>query len=336
MPNPSTLESTPISETDLPQASPFHPTRTPTVGSEEHRDNQSIRSAQSLNTVGQGSVKHPEMHRPGLNASIVETVSAWFTEGQLTKSVVIGELALVHNSPFDSAQRNTERIRLDNFPVLEKVAPNPIFVNQVHSSSGEYTIDLSHVAKTSVAFKYQVHLDQTMLAIHVPVILIPTWKVEATQASVILSYAFNHTFASAALQSVTLQNVLVMINIENATATSCLSKPVGHFIKEKNTIYWKLGDLTLDSQAKTLHKLLARFTTEGEAKPGTVEARWEISGEGAGGIGSGLGLSSAADAKEEGTNPFEDQGNLTRNVGTNVYKEVPITRRLVSGKYITI
>jgi hypothetical protein len=44
--------------------------------------------------MGGAMVKHPEMHQPGFNASIVETVSAWFQHGQVTKAIVIGELAL--------------------------------------------------------------------------------------------------------------------------------------------------------------------------------------------------------------------------------------------------
>ncbi|KAL9576736.1 MAG: hypothetical protein Q9212_006857, partial [Teloschistes hypoglaucus] len=87
-------------------------------------DARSIRSAHSVTTslAQTAAAKHPEMTEPGLNASVVETVSAWFSAGQVTRAVVIGELALAHNNnnPLSSNDNATETIRLENFPVLEK------------------------------------------------------------------------------------------------------------------------------------------------------------------------------------------------------------------------
>ena len=272
------------------------------------------------------------MQEVGLNASIVETVSAWFAEGHVTRAVITGELALAYVQPQGSKPGGSGTIRLENFPVLEKVAPNPTFINQVATKSGEYTVDLSHIARTVLAFKYQVHLEEETLAAHAPMILTPIWKVEATQTSVMLNYAFNPSFVSAARRSVSLQNLVVMINVENAKATSCMSKPVGHFSKDKNLIYWRLGDVTLNGYAEAPSKLLARFTTEAEAKPGTVEARWEISGEDAVGLGSGLGVSVVSGVKDEGMDPFADESVTGTLIG--LHKEVPVTRKLVSGKYV--
>jgi len=307
-------------------------TRTGTLPIEDTRsaDTQSIRSSHSLSSQGPSAVKHPEMHLPGLNASIIETVSAWFSNGQVTGATVIGEVGLAYNGSNDHPK--TEVIRLENFPVLEKVAPNPSFIEQVPTKSGEYTVDLSHIARTSLAFKYQVHLEDASLVTHVPVILTPVWKVEPTQTSVILNYFFNPAFASAQ-RKVSLQNVTVIINIDKARASTCLSKPMGNFSKEKNLIYWRLGDITIDGYAEGPQKLLARFTTEGEAKPGNVEVRWEISGEHAVGLGSGLGVSQKGVA-DEGTDPFADDGTLTGGVGSGVYKDVAMVRKVVSGKYV--
>ncbi|KAL8764662.1 MAG: hypothetical protein Q9194_006905, partial [Teloschistes cf. exilis] len=90
------------------------------------------------------------MTEPGLNASVVETVSAWFSAGQVTRAVVIGELALAHNDNSsindNPTAPNTETIRLENFPVLEKVAPNPTFITPIPSRSGEYTLNLAHIS----------------------------------------------------------------------------------------------------------------------------------------------------------------------------------------------
>jgi hypothetical protein len=333
VPNPTSADDLAISDPIMGSMTPvMNMTRTGTLPMEDTRgaDTQSIRSSHSLSSQGPTAVKHPEMHQPGLNASVIETVSAWFSGGQVRKATVIGEVALSYNGSDDKLRR--EVIRLENFPVLEKVAPNPSFIEQVPSKSGEYTVDLSHIARTSLAFKYQVHLEEASLATHAPVILNPVWKVEPTQTSVILNYSFNPAFASAQ-RKVSLQNVTVIISIENAKASTCLSKPTGTFSKEKNLIYWRLGDITIDAYAEGPQKLLARFTTEGEAKPGKAEARWEVNGEHAVGLGSGLGVSQKGVA-EERTDPFADDGTLAGGVGSGVYKEVAVARKMVSGKYV--
>ncbi|KAL8925337.1 MAG: hypothetical protein Q9172_002268 [Xanthocarpia lactea] len=321
--------------------SPFQPQGTFSTGkasslsseAPQGSDSHSIRSAHSATSLAQATAKHPEMAGAGLNASVVETVSAWFSSGQVTKSVVIGELALAHNASELAPGTRSEIIRLENFPVLEKVAPNPTFVTQIPSRSGEYSVNLGQIPRTAVAFKYQVHLEESNLAAHAPIIITPSWKIEPTQASVIVSYSFNSAFVSPAARSVALKNVVVMINLGNNVAQACQSKPVGHFSKEKSMIYWRLGDISLDGYAESPQKLLARFSTETEAQAGSVEVRWEISGEAATGLGSGLGLSQSGSLKEEGSHdPFADESGAGSPSGA--WKEVKIQRKIVSGKYV--
>ena len=296
-------------------------------------DAQSIRSAHSLNSLTNTVLRHPEMHENGLNASIIETVSASFSQGQVTRAVVVGEVALAHISADGQPASRSENVRLDNFPVLEKVAPNPTFIAAAPTGSGEYKVDTSQIAKTQVAFKYQVHLDDNMLASHVPMLLNPIWRIEANQTSIILQYSFNSAFASSGGRSVSLKNVFIYVNVEGAKATSCQSKPAGTFRRERSMIYWNLGTITLDSYAPAPQKLLARFSTEGEARAGSTEARWEISGEDAVGLGSGLGLSQQPNSggEESGSDPFAD-GGTSPGLGER-WKEVPMTRKIVSGKY---
>jgi hypothetical protein len=268
----------------------------------------------------------------------VETVSAWFDRGQVTKAIVIGELALAHN-PVHFSAAPSESIRLENFAALEKVAPNPTFLSPNLDRSGEYSIDFAHLSKTAVAFKYQLHLEEPNLAAHAPIILTPAWKVEPTQTSVILSYALNPFFAPSTKRDIKVRDVTILIHLEGAKASSCQSKPVGTFSKEKSLIFWRLGEITLASDG-TSTKLLARFATEKEAKPGPVEARWEISGEEAIGLGSGLNVSqmapksAAAPGAADGADPFADERAVpSPSLG---WKEVPSVRRLVSGKYTAI
>ncbi|MCJ1288197.1 hypothetical protein MMC26_007552 [Xylographa opegraphella] len=332
VPNPSTIEDqtvpgsgqAPTTGLNIAQARNLPPED---IGG---ADSQSIRSSHSLISVAQSNIRHPEMREPGFNASIVETVSACFSDSQVTKAVVVGELALSYNGSGAASLSETESIRLDNFSVLEKIATNHTFIKQIESKSGEYTVDVSQIAHTSLAFKYQVHIEETALAAYAPVILSPLWKVEPTQTSVILNYSFNNAFVSPAKRSVSLQNVVVMITIENTTALTCLSKPPGTFSKEKNTIYWRLGNVTLDAYSEGPQRLVARFGTDSEATPGSVEARWEITA--AEGLGSGLSISHVSRVKEEGSNPFADEGISGGSSG--LHKEVPVVRKIMSGKYV--
>lgn len=58
-------------------------------------DTTSIRSGHSLTTAA--TVKHPEMHQVGLNASIIETVSVSFESGVTKVVKIAGEIALNQN-----------------------------------------------------------------------------------------------------------------------------------------------------------------------------------------------------------------------------------------------
>lgn len=334
VPSGQSFESAVLGGPQAASAPPFSLGGVPPLPLDAQRgsDAQSIRSAHSVSSMAPTAVTHPQMRQPGLNASIVETVSATFEKSEVVKAVVIGELALQHNPSEITSSSGSENIRLENFPVLEKVAPNPTFISQIPSRSGEYLVNVSQVSRPSVAFKYQVHLEDSSLAAHAPVSITTSWKIESTQASVILTYAFNPAFSSPAKRSVSLKNVVFFINVEGAKALSCQSKPQGIFSKERSLIYWKLGDMTLDGYAEAPHKLLARFSTEGEAKPGSAEMRWEISGDGAAGLGSGLSLSQMGSKEEGGSDPFADEGTSLSTAGT--WKGVPVHRKLTSGKYI--
>lgn len=59
-------------------------------------DTTSIRSGHSL--TNHASVKHVDSHEPGLNASVIETVSMTYEKGVVISSKINGEIALIHNA----------------------------------------------------------------------------------------------------------------------------------------------------------------------------------------------------------------------------------------------
>ncbi|KAJ9659002.1 hypothetical protein H2201_007524 [Coniosporium apollinis] len=353
-PGPTTLPL-PQSSPTLAPLSPFRPAQHGNLLSDAPAasDAGSIRSGRSLSSSVSVIIKHPELHEPGLNSSIVETVSAYFEHGRVSRATVIGELALAHNPTDASASSSgNETIRLDNFPVLEKVAPNPTFITQAPDKAGTYTLALPAITgKTAVAFKYQLHLDDTNLGTHAPMQLTTAWKVEPTQTSVIVSYALNPLFALSARpgatnanRPLTLSNVVLVCHLEGARATSCQSKPAGAFSAEKSTLYWRLGDVTFWN-ANITQQLRARFFTDGEARPGNVEARWEISGEEAVGLGSGLSVSRLVRGEEGAAGPEGAVGSGSAEAdpfadetasSAGAWRGVAGVRRIVSGSYVAV
>ncbi|KAF2735378.1 hypothetical protein EJ04DRAFT_464859 [Polyplosphaeria fusca] len=361
VPNPATPELTSIGETvpPLPSAGsspgtfsvpapppqpaspPFKPPHRVLL-SDDHAasDTQSVRSGRSLSSSGSTTIKHPDMHEPGLNSSVVETVSAWFEHGNVTKAMVIGQVALAYNPVDITAPFGTESIRLENFPVLEKVAPNPAFIEQSPDSPGNYTVDLAKITKTSVAFHYQVHLDSDNLSSFAPIILSPAWKSEATQTSVLLHYSLNPNFNLGSASTMTLHNLVLVIRLEpGSKATSCQSKPAGTFSRDKSLIYWRLGEVTF-SKEQPAQSMRVRFFTDGEAKPGNTEARWEMVGDSSLSVGSGLSVSQLApsEAKQEGeSDPFADADeNATPASPAIGWKTVASVKRISSGTYLGV
>jgi hypothetical protein len=106
VPSPETSDLSKSIESSIPPSpQPHSNTRAGALAtlSSEHSnvsDTQSIRSARSLTSNPQH--KHPDMHEPGLNSSIIETVNAYFENGLIKTATVIGELALVYGQAAES------------------------------------------------------------------------------------------------------------------------------------------------------------------------------------------------------------------------------------------
>lgn len=315
----------PFSPSD--SALPFRPASRPAqLGADLTGDNQSIRSGRSLTSTGsQGGHRHPDLHESGLSASIIETVNARFENDQMSSSSIIGEIAMAYNPPDFSTPFGTDSIRLENFSNLEKLAPNPAFITPLPGKEGEYSVNLAGIKNSQVAFKYQAPAG----AHHAPLLLSLATKIESAQTSLILSYSLNPAFTlPAGRESLHLTNVVLALSLEGAKASSCLSRPVGTFSRERNLIFWPLGDVELSAGAAPT-KLLARFATEGEAKGGAVEARWESVGI----AGSGVAVSSKGESGGVGSgdasDPFADEG-----AGGEAWREVKGARKVVSGNYV--
>lgn len=358
IPNPTQGSDVPTqpSGSDVPMpVSPGLPSKhaaSPSIATEDHAlsDTTSVRSGHTLHGSS-GAVAHPDLHEPGLNASIIETVNAWFSDGVVTKSSVIGELALAYNG---TPNANTT-VRLENFQVLEKVSANPHFVSEEKDKDlsdekrGQYSIHIPTIARPSpiVAFKYQLHVDASDSSAYCPVIFKPVWNIEEHQASVIVFYSLNPSFTSSVpRESVTLKNLILTVNLDTspeegrevAHATSAVMYPNtgASFRRKHSAVTWKLPEFEVTAGSDG--KLLVRFSTATSwPRKGKVEAKFEVHTLDA---GSRLGISAASPTEEitpKGSDPFadEDSGAPDDAQPSLTWKEVPTTRKLVGGKYVS-
>ena len=351
-------QSPPIPEsnstTDL--ASPIQAPRQKAI----HEDHQlgsetgSVHSSHSLAALAH----HPELHEPGLNASVVETVHSSFSESGITKSVVTGEVALSYNPSPSSTAPETETIRLSHFELLEKVAANPTFVtsaprntdssSSAEDSAGIYTIGLSNIRRPSptVGLKYQLHLEPSNLAAYSPLLLTPAWQLVEGQASVIVLYSLNPSFVSATDPSapVVFKNVAISVSLDVSGAdairpsAAVMAPTAGASFKRKaGTVTWRFNELSVKSEGQ--ERLLVRFSTgAGLPRRGGVEVKFELPGRMGGAVGVErrvIGGSGGAVGRER--DPFADDDAASANAvvegGQGGWVDVNVRKLLVSGRY---
>lgn len=327
----------PLIGSPLPQQSPFKASSRSALGLDDYAgsDTHSIRSGRSLGSTVSTTVKHPEMHAEGLNSSIVETVSATFADGKIVKSNLVGEIGLSFNPTDLNGPFGTETIRLDNLGPSDKLAPNPAFIDTVPERPGLFSVNLGQITKTQIAFKYQIHVTPENTSTQVPLLLSTQWRVGSKQADCRLHYTINPEYPA---ESLTFSDLHLVVHLEAPAGTrmlTCRASDGFKFRRESGLVYWKLGDVTL-SKASPPKPLLARIITEGEVKPGTTEARWEIHES----IGSSVLLSKLEETKgkekevDDEEDPFADEDESSSQKDKEQWREVTAIKKWRAGNYV--
>ncbi|KAG9228495.1 Muniscin C-terminal mu homology domain-containing protein [Amylocarpus encephaloides] len=318
------------------------------LSSSEHRtapsvsDTTSIRSGHSL--MNHALVKHVDMQNVGLNASIIETISATFDQGVVKTSKISGEIALVYNKTTEDDSPlppEKETIRINNFPNLEAIGPNRTFIHPVSTEkSDQFTVNLAPISsKSSIGFTYKVHSDDPSVINQGPLIMKPAWQQLSDKLQLLVEYSLN---PESGLESISFNNLMIIAYHDGARATKVQTKPSGTHMKEKSLVGWKLGNVTLGSQP---HKVICRFIgAEGNVPtPGRIEARWETQSLASiHSFGSGISLSrlDVSKGKERelpnSDDPFADEGGASpalqpQTPGT--WTEIETSRKYISGKY---
>jgi hypothetical protein len=112
------MPTSPITSHEPTTENPFPPSPLPTISDSRPSavaalasevsvagtsDTQSVRSGVSLGSLAQQHRLHPDMTGPGLNASIIEFVSATFDDGEVKAARINGEIAFSYNPDPDSS-----------------------------------------------------------------------------------------------------------------------------------------------------------------------------------------------------------------------------------------
>ena len=344
-PPPMTIpENTASPENTL--ASPLQ--RPPPIAAlhDEHltSDTASMTSSRSLAVP-----THPDLHDPGLAASVLETVHSTFTESGISKSFVLGEIAMAYN-PAGASDNATETIRVQHFELLDKVAANPIFLSQLKPTSshsqteeqaGTYTVSTTQLRRPTpmICLKYQLHMEEANMAQYSPILLTPAWQLIEGQVSVIVLYSLNPIFGSTPL---TFKNVSINVSLDTSDPTasraqSAMMAPTGGatFKRKSSSVIWRLPEFTVKPEQD---RLLVRFITGsgGLAKKGTVEIKFEVVGRTA----SGVGVERLVAGKQgESNDPFADEGEgaAAEEDGATAkrnWEVVPSRLKLVAGRYV--
>lgn len=223
---------------------------------------------------------------------------------------------------------------------MERIGPNRIFVhNASPDQPDQYALDISHLSasKTATAFSYRVFSDESeahSLGQHVPLLVNPVWKSQGDKLGLLLQYHLSPGCKWTA--PVTLHNVVFVVSYDGK-ATGAQTKPSGTHLKDKHLVYWRLGDVTLTDVAQ---KIVCRIVgADGvEPQPGNVEARWEYAVSGEDVVGSGISISRLETVNKDAveSDPFADEENPASSNPSLVeqtWVDVPVARKLVSGKY---
>jgi hypothetical protein len=207
---------------------------------------------------------------------------------------------------------------------------------------GEYSVQLSQIKRTNCAFKYKVHTEPSNLNSYIPLLLKPAWKPTGDKLGVVVEYSLNPAYS---LEPLRLNNLTLIVSYEGAKAISAQTRPSGTHVKDKNVVFWRIGDVLLEPGVT--QKVLGRLLGDqgGQPLPGVVEAKWEIAVPSGSLVGSGLGVSWKAGVPGEGkgkgteADPFADEDAGKDAEGEkegNGWTRIMSVRKIVSGKYDAI
>lgn len=205
--------------------------------------------------VASSLFQHADLTSPGLNASIAEVINAKFKDGVQISSQLIGEIAFNYQSETGFDLPTKINVKIDGFEKFDKIIPNNQLLQQIESNEFELSPNFI-LSRTLGGLKYSIK------SIDAPIVIVPAWKFEPHQASVMLTVKLNDVISSKLPENteIEVRDLIVSVSVAGNVATSALSKPQGTFNKDKSRIVWKFKEPVFLSATKE-EKLIGRFIT---------------------------------------------------------------------------
>lgn len=291
--------SRPMSTFGIPGASPttVQPgpstfVGSPGTGAERSQSMVSSGSASNIGNTTIDSISTNAPVAPGLHAYITERVNVVMKGREVSKIMVVGELSV---SAKDVASVGPLHMRVDAYEQLEKAAANPVFMREVGPERpGEYTVDVSALARQasptsggrSTVLKYQVHVPSHKASEYVPLHVVPQWRCEAQQTSILINYSANPASraslsAATQLPDAAFRDVTLSVDVTSPSVSNIMSKPAATYVAEQKKLVWRLAEpvaLASGDAAASAHKALARFQVDTPSEVRAIDVRWKLPG----------------------------------------------------------
>ncbi|ORX88614.1 hypothetical protein K493DRAFT_306480 [Basidiobolus meristosporus CBS 931.73] len=224
-------------------------------------------------SLSSGNSEHTGISEAGeLNGFISEVVNVLFSDGQISKVFITGEIVFSGNAPIPS---NSLRMTIGNAKCFERLIPNQALISSIDEENGVYELNVGALSQTShskaTVFKYQLRVNEAQKLQYVPILLNSVWKCEETLTSLVVTYQAN---PECVLKG-TLSETSFVLPVDDGV-TNIQSKPLGIWNAEKHRLLWQAEDI--EPASNEPHKLLARFETKAQGHPASVAAKFTHKG----------------------------------------------------------
>lgn len=218
---------------------------------------------------------------PRITANISETVHVLTRSGEVTKSVVTGEVSLTYQGPAQAPSKPL-CIKLINIDHIERLAPNPAYVTSVEGHPGVFKLDVGMFSKAAgnpvVSLKYQIKMDGPSAASVAPLVVRPVWKLEDSKSMLLVKYHGSAQGLSIGEGNITLENVSFLASVDGGV-TSAQSMPACVWSMERQKILWNLNNLTVSAnEEQEEKKLMAKFDTQSKGTPQAIAVKFTSPG----------------------------------------------------------
>ncbi|OZJ02806.1 hypothetical protein BZG36_04275 [Bifiguratus adelaidae] len=206
-----------------------------------------------------------------VEADMTETVNVLVTNGEVTKTLIAGEISLA--IPHVPATATETLIRLVNNDSLERVVANPAFLKPTDDQPDLYRLNLAAFRgladQSVVVIKYQPKVSLEQPETFLPLMVKPYFKTSESQTLLLVKYALDPTVLYID-GNFTLDALSVSVPLQYVTDVQ--SQPEAQWDSTQETLTWTLTEVPHGEQ-----RLMAKLATSAEAATSTLRSSFTLS-----------------------------------------------------------